>query len=73
VLDEPTASLDPDASRDFYEVLKKINEDEKMTIVMVTHDIENASKYSSHILSIKKDSFFFGTGNEYLKKEGEVK
>ncbi|MCL2861222.1 MAG: ATP-binding cassette domain-containing protein [Firmicutes bacterium] len=64
-LDEPTASLDIDASCDFYETLKKINLEKNTTIVMVTHDIENALKHSTHILDLKKDGFFFGTTKEY--------
>ncbi|MCL2177727.1 MAG: ABC transporter ATP-binding protein [Firmicutes bacterium] len=58
ILDEPTAGLDPDAARDFYETLKNLNSAE-LTIIMVTHDIENAKKYASHILHLKKEGYVF--------------
>jgi len=65
ILDEPTAGLDPDAVKDFYELLEKINREDNVTIVMVTHDIENAAKYASHILHLQAEDYFFGTKDEY--------
>jgi putative ABC transport system ATP-binding protein len=35
--DEPTGNLDPDLSTDILNLLKKINQEEKITIIMVTH------------------------------------
>jgi len=67
ILDEPTAGLDPEATKDFYELLEKINRDENVTIVMVTHDIENAIKYSTHILHLQSNDYFFGTLDEYIQ------
>ena len=63
ILDEPTAGLDPEAMNEFYELLAKINHDEKITIIMVTHDVENAVKYATHILHL------YGNGND--TNEGE--
>ena len=66
-LDEPTAGLDPDSAKDFYAVLHKINKDDKITIIMVSHDVENAIKNATHILHLKKDSYSFSTVKEYKK------
>ena len=46
IADEPTGNLDPDMSKEILELLEKINEKEKTTIVMVTHDstIVNSNK-----------------------------
>ncbi|MCL2255494.1 MAG: ABC transporter ATP-binding protein [Firmicutes bacterium] len=66
-LDEPTSNLDKDASAEFYQVLKTLNTEKNITIVMVTHDIENAKKYASHILEIKKEGYFFGTTKEWRR------
>ncbi len=38
IADEPTGNLDPEMSKEIMELLEKINEKEKTTIVMVTHD-----------------------------------
>ncbi len=67
ILDEPVTGLDPAASMDFYETVKQLNEKESVTIVMVTHDIENALDYATHILHLKQDSNFYGTVEEYKK------
>jgi len=67
VLDEPTAGLDPQATEDFYELLEKINKDENVTIVMVTHDIESTIKYATHVLRLESDDYFFGTNDEYVQ------
>jgi zinc transport system ATP-binding protein len=65
VLDEPTDSLDPLATQELYSLLAKLNSEARVTIVTVTHDIQAALKYASHILHIKDNQYFFGTVSEY--------
>ncbi|MCL2404311.1 MAG: ATP-binding cassette domain-containing protein [Defluviitaleaceae bacterium] len=73
VLDEPTAGLDPEATKDFYELLWKINRDERVTIIMVTHDIESTMKYATHVLHLQPDDYFFGTNCEYVQfQKGKI-
>lgn len=68
LLDEPVTGLDPVASNNMYEFIKKLNQN-KITIIMVSHDIENAVKYSNKILHIKTDGAFFGTTNDYINSD----
>lgn len=68
LLDEPTASLDPLISEEFYQLIKKLN-DEGLTIVMVSHDIDSTLKYANKILHLKNEQLFFGTKDDYLKTE----
>jgi len=58
VLDEPVAGLDPVATEEMYKVIKDINDRDKITIIMVSHDVETALRYASHILYIGKEHFF---------------
>ena len=58
--------LDPSASIDLYDEIKKLN-NEGVTIIMVTHDIKNALSYASHILHLEQENDFFGTVEEYKK------
>ena len=67
VLDEPTSSLDPKATKEFYKIISELNREEKITIIMVSHDMRNAIKYGEKILHISKDETFFGTNKEYRK------
>ena len=66
ILDEPVTGLDPSASIDLYDEIKKLN-NEGVTIIMVTHDIKNALSYASHILHLEQENDFFGTVEEYKK------
>jgi iron complex transport system ATP-binding protein len=58
-LDEPTTFLDMKHQIEVLNVLKKLNENEKKTIVMVLHDINQAAKYAHHIIAIKKGKIYF--------------
>lgn len=65
LLDEPVAGLDPKASSEMYQLIRRLNKEEKITIIMVSHDIAAAISYATHILHIG-DTAFFGTREEYL-------
>jgi ABC-type sugar transport system ATPase subunit len=49
LLDEPVAGLDPVVTRELYTMIEQINFKTGLTIIMVSHDIESAVKYASHI------------------------
>lgn len=67
ILDEPVTGLDPAASMELYETIKDLNKKEKVTIIMVSHDIKNALNYATHILHLEQENDFFGTVEEYKK------
>ncbi|MCC8042076.1 MAG: ABC transporter ATP-binding protein [Oscillospiraceae bacterium] len=65
LLDEPVTGLDPKAAEEMYSLIKKLNES-GTTVIMVSHDMSAALKYSSHILRMGMESVFFGTTSEYM-------
>lgn len=65
LLDEPVAGLDPLATEDMYNIIEELNKEDKITIVMISHDITAALKYASHILHIGSRPLFFGRKEEY--------
>lgn len=69
VLDEPAAGLDPVISAEFYLLLKRLNKDEKITVIMVSHDIEAAEENADKVLHLGTEAFFFGTTAEYMNSE----
>ena len=66
ILDEPVAGLDPVATAEMYDTVKRINK-QGMTVIMVSHDLSAAVTLASHILHLSDDKYFFGTTDEYLK------
>ncbi|GBU28004.1 hypothetical protein R84B8_01560 [Treponema sp. R8-4-B8] len=68
VLDEPFAGLDPLISAQLYRLLEKINRETRMTIIMVSHEIE-AADCATKVLHLQKQQLFFGGMEDYKKSE----
>lgn len=68
LLDEPVAGLDPKVTSEMYELIEKLNREDGMTVVMISHDIAAAKKYSDHILDINEPRFF-GRTEDYVECE----
>ncbi|WP_409496353.1 ABC transporter ATP-binding protein [Amycolatopsis sp. cmx-11-12] len=49
-LDEPTAGLDPEARREFHELVHRLTDDDDTTILLTTHDLDEAEKLADRIL-----------------------
>lgn len=69
VLDEPVTGLDPTVTDELYSIIKKLNSQDHLAIIMVSHDIHRAIQNSSHILHMSKTALFFGTSEEYQKTD----
>lgn len=67
LLDEPVTGLDPLVSAEFYELIKELNRNDHITVIMVSHDVEESVKFASHILHLENKTCYFGTVNDYLK------
>lgn len=64
ILDEPVSALDNTATGDMYELIKKLNK-LGITIIMITHDIENAVKYADKILMLNEDTYSYSNASEF--------
>ena len=69
LLDEPVSGLDPKVTAQMYDLIAKLNKEDKITVIMISHDIETAVKYASHILHICHGPYFFGKTEDYLKSQ----
>ncbi len=67
LLDEPVSGLDPAAMQEMYRIIADLNREKRMTILMVSHDLEASVKYATHILHMGSQLRFFGTKEEYVK------
>lgn len=68
LLDEPVAGLDPKVTAEMYELIESLNKNDRVTIIMISHDVDKALQYASHILHIG-DDLFFGTRDEYMSRQ----
>ena len=66
LLDEPVSGLDPKVTAEMYELIETLNQEDGITVIMISHDISTALRYASHIMHIG-DSLFFGTKADYLR------
>ena len=60
ILDEPITGLDPSSIQDFYRLIKRLNQEEQVAILMVSHDMAN-------IVHLHQQVLFWGTTKEYVK------
>lgn len=65
LLDEPVTGLDPEATNEMYSIINDLNKADGMTIIMVSHDTENAVKYSDYILQLQNKPLYFGSVENY--------
>jgi zinc transport system ATP-binding protein len=69
VLDEPAAGLDPPAAAELYALLRNINGETGVTIIMVSHDIEAAERHATKILHLQNRQYFFGSSLDYMNSD----
>jgi len=69
LLDEPTAGLDPVVTAELYELIQHLNRNHGVTIIMISHDLEGAIRYSTKILHLKDTVRFFGTVDAYQSSD----
>lgn len=52
VLDEPVSGLDPEATEEMYKTVERLNRDENISVIMISHDLKAVEKYAKQILKI---------------------
>lgn len=50
ILDEPTAGLDPQGRDEILDMVKAMHEQTQMTVILVSHSMEDVAKYVGRIL-----------------------
>ena len=73
ILDEPVTGVDVDTQTKFYNVIKKINEENKITIVWSSHDLEAIAKLANHVACMNKQLFFHGQKEEFFSNKDLLK
>ena len=69
ILDEPITGLDPMAIQDFYSMIRKLNREDKVAIIMVSHDLRKAVEEANKILHLQKQVLFYGPAHDYMNSK----
>lgn len=56
LLDEPTTGVDAEATEALYQLLQKLNREQGLTVIMVTHDVRRAASYAGRTLCLEHGS-----------------
>jgi len=68
-LDEPTVGVDVKTQEQFYSILKKLNRDLKMTLVLVSHDIDVIASETTEIACINKKLAYNNDPKNFLRSD----
>ena len=69
VLDEPTAMLDPKGRKEVMEALQRLNREQEMTVILITHDMEEVALASRVILLADGQVRFDGTPEDFFGED----
>lgn len=67
LLDEPVTGLDPEATSELYGIIRTLNREHGVTIVMVSHDIHGAMRDASRVLVMNRGVDFCGDAAAYAR------
>lgn len=68
-LDEPTAGIDVKTQEQFYALLKSLNQQHKITLVLVSHELELVAKEVDEFACINQKLIYHGSPEAFMKGE----
>lgn len=73
ILDEPTAGLDPRGRDEILSEIKNIHENRKMTVILVSHSMEDVAKIAERVIVLDKGKVFLdGEPREIFRNEDKL-
>lgn len=66
ILDEPSTGIDTKNQKEIYSILNKINKDYATTIISIEHNMNIATKYSSHILKVNEGRVHLFSSKDFI-------
>lgn len=73
ILDEPATGIDLETQNKFYGLLKKLNQEKKITIIWASHDLDAVNKLASSVACINRSMFFHGKAQDFFSDPNKVK
>ncbi|RXZ62371.1 energy-coupling factor transporter ATPase [Candidatus Borkfalkia ceftriaxoniphila] len=72
ILDESTAMLDPKGRREVMDVVKRLNKEENMTVILITHFMDEALEADRAIVMNQGEIVMQGTPEEIFRRSDEL-
>ncbi len=73
ILDEPATGIDLETQNKFYALLKKLNQEKKITIIWASHDLDAVNRTASSVACINRSMFFHGKTHEFFENPDLLK
>jgi len=67
--DEPVASLDPVSARRVMEILRELNRDDGLTVIVTLHQVDYALRYCDRVVALKAGKVVYDGPSDGLKRE----
>ena len=68
ILDEPSNNLDYKSRKDFYKTLAKLNKDQHLAIIMITHDLDADDLIGNKVIALENGTATIAKTEDYLEK-----
>ena len=72
LLDEPTAGVDAATQERFYDTLDRINREQGVTLVLVTHDVGVVTKHVNKVACLNQRLVFHGSHEEFCESDQAI-
>lgn len=73
ILDEPATGIDQETQNKFYSLVKKLNQEKKITIILSSHDLDAVNKLANKVACINRSVFFHGDAHHFFDDEELLK
>jgi zinc transport system ATP-binding protein len=73
ILDEPATGIDLETQNKFYALLKRLNQEKKITIIWASHDLDAVNRIASSVACINRSMFFHGKTHEFFENPDLLK
>jgi zinc transport system ATP-binding protein len=69
LFDEPTAGVDVSGEATIYDLIHKLQADEDLTIIFISHELQVVNHYANNVLCLNKENISFGPPMNVVNKE----
>jgi zinc transport system ATP-binding protein len=73
ILDEPVTGIDLETQNKFYSLIRKLNRERKITIILASHDLDAIGKLANKVACINRSMIFHGDAHEFFENEDLLK